>query len=341
MRVNVNQLHSRLKSGLAPVYLICGDEPLLVDECCAAVLMVARERGFDERSLMTVEPGFDWNGLFASTRSPSLFSPRRLIELRMANAKPGDAGAEILQQIAEQPPQDTVLLVRTGKLDKRTQASRWVNAFERAGIVVTVYPLDTGDLPGWLDRRMRAHGLTPEAGVCELLAHHFEGNLLGAAQEVSKLAMLHDGEAVGIDDMRDNLSDNARFNVFTLVDTSLRGELVAVTRILARLRQEGTEPILILRVLTREVRTLAQISLRLGQGEREAKVLQACNVWPRRQPLVRQALKRCDSDGWLGILCRAARSDKILKGHMIGDVWQELQCLVMAMCGHKILETRD
>ena len=333
MRVNFNQLHGHLKRDLAPTYLVCGEEPLLVDEGCALIREVAQERGFNERSVMTVEPGFDWASLFSLTCSPSLFSPRRLIELRIANIKQSEAGADILVQIAEQPPRDVLLLVRAGKLDKRTMASRWVKALERAGVLVVVYALAQNEFPGWLNHRMRAKGLTPEPGVCDLLAYHFEGNLLAAAQEIDKFAMLHGSGSIGPEDIRDNLSDNARFNVFSLVDTCLRGELTSVVRILTRLRSEGIEPILILRVLTREVRTLSQVALRLEQGEREASVFQAYNIWSRRQPLIRKAIKRCGSNGWLDVLRQAARSDKVLKGHHAGNIWQELQHMAIAVCG--------
>lgn len=333
MRLNLNQLNGHLKRDLAPTYLVYGDEPLLIDEGCALIRQVAQERGFDERNVMTVEPGFDWNDFFSLTCSPSLFSPRRLIELRIANLKQAEAGADILNQIAEQPPADVLLLVRAGKLDKRAVASRWVRALERTGTLVVAYPLAQRELPEWINRRMRAKGLVPEAGVCDLLAYHFEGNLLAAAQEIDKLVMLHGGGPIGADDIQDNLSDNARFSVFSLVDTCLRGELASVVRILARLRNEGIEPILVLRVLTREVRMLSQVALRLERGEREANVFQAYNVWSRRQPLVRNAIKRSASDVWLDILRQAARNDKVLKGHRAGNIWQELQLMAIAVCG--------
>jgi DNA polymerase III subunit delta len=106
-----------------------------------------------------------------------------------------------------------------------------------------------------------------------------------------------------------------------------------VQRILASLRGDGTEPILILRVLAREVRSMAQIAARLRRGERESQVLQSFAVWPRRRALVTQALRRSGADTWRQLLRQAARADKIVKGRLPGDIWQELQCLTLAMCG--------
>ncbi len=336
MRLNIHQLQGHLQTDLAPVYLVCGDEPLLLEECCDAVRTSAHAQGFQERTVMTVEAGFDWSSLLTSTHSLSLFSLRRLVELRIPKPKLTDSGTDVLVQIAGRPPQDTLLLVSTGKLDKRAQASPWVKAIERAGVLVLVYPLDAHDLPGWIARRMRSRGLTPEKGVPELLAYHFEGNLLAAAQEIDKLVILLGHGAVSADDIDDNLSDNARFDVFKLVDTCLRGDVASVIRVLASLRREGTEPILILRVLAREARALAQIAGRLANGERENAVFGAHNIWPRRRPLVRQAVKRHSARWWLELLCRASEADKVLKGRAAGDAWQQLQCLAIAMCGTEI-----
>ncbi|MFQ6021633.1 MAG: DNA polymerase III subunit delta [Acidiferrobacterales bacterium] len=322
------------------MYLVGGDEPLLVDECCAAVRAVAHARGFEERTVLTVESGFDWNSLLASTHSLSLFSSRRLIELRVPSVKMADRGADVLVQIADRAPQDTLLLVSSGRLDKRAQASPWVKAIERTGVVVIVYPLDARDLPGWIARRMRSRGLTPEEGVPALLGYHFEGNLLGAAQEIDKLAVLLGQATVSADDMRDNLSDNARFDVFKLADACVRGDAGAVTRMLASLRAEGTEPILILRVLAREARSLAGVARRLARGEREAVVFEAHNIWPRRRSLVRQAVKQRPPNWWLEILQRASQVDKVLKGQRAGDTWQQLQCLALAMCGSQVSTCR-
>lgn len=336
MRVYANQLGGHLRGKLAPVYLIAGDEPLLVDECCDAVRAAAAASGYAERQVFTVEPGFDWNTLHGALHSLSLFSAKRLVELRMSAQAPTQAAGQLLADIVARLVDDVLLIVSTGRLDKRAQGSRWVKTLEQAGVLVLVYPLEASAMPAWIAQRMRARALRPEAGVVDLLAYHFAGNLLAAAQEVDKLVMLRGAGVVTLDDIREDLSDNARFSVFGLVDACLHGELASVARILASLRGEGTEPALILRVLAREARTLAQIATRLRAGEQESPVLQAFGIWPRRRALVNQALRRSGPEGWRKALRMAARADKVLKGRLVGDIWQELQCLAVVMCGQRV-----
>ena len=332
MQINPEQLSAHLKRGLAPIYLVTGDEPLLVQESADTIRAAARAAGFGERELYTVEAGFDWDDFFAATRAGSLFAARRLLELRLPTAKPGDAGAKTLGQIALDAAPELLVLVVSGKLDKAARSAKWVTAIERAGVVVPVYPIEAGALAGWIARRLRARGLTPGDGVVETLAHYFEGNLLACAQEIDKLA-LSGARAVSADDIAGNLGDNARFNVFGLADASLAGDRAQLVRILRSLKAEGTAPVLVLWALAREARDLAQMAQSLAAGRPEAEVLD--KVWNRRRPRVAKALTRMRADAWLETVTQAARADRAIKGRGDGEAWHELERLALAIAGSR------
>ncbi len=117
MKQSAEQLAGSLARGLKPVYLVSGDEPLLVGEAADAVRAAARAAGFTERSVFFVERGFAWEEVRLASQSLSLFAERRLIEIRMPGGKP-DKGADTLAALAESPPPDVVSLIVTGKLDK-------------------------------------------------------------------------------------------------------------------------------------------------------------------------------------------------------------------------------
>jgi DNA polymerase III subunit delta len=333
MQINADQLARQLERGLAPLYLVSGDEPLQVEECGDAIRRSAEAGGCSERSVFTVEPGFDWDGLRTATQSLSLFAERRLIELRLPTGRPGEAGAALLTELAGNASADIVLLVITGKLDKTQRESSWVQAIEAAGTHAVIWPLDAQKLPAWLAQRFAARGLKPEAGVVDLLAWHLEGNMLAAAQEVDKLAMLCLDGRVAHADVEESLADSARFSIYQLVDAALAGEVVAARRILASLRTEGTEPILMLWALARELRTLAQMGLELARGKPENSVL--ARAWAQRRALLGKALRRHPAPVWLDFVRRSAQLDRILKGRETGDVWLELERLLLAVAGLK------
>src|SRR5688500_2660361 len=103
MQLDVDQLPAVLQRGPAWIYFLSGEEPLLATEAGDLIRAAALAAGFGEREVYTVESGFDWDGLYAATRETSLFAARRLIELRIPNGKPGDAGAKTLTALADDP----------------------------------------------------------------------------------------------------------------------------------------------------------------------------------------------------------------------------------------------
>lgn len=332
MQLSADQLSAHLKRGLAPAYLITGDEPLLAQECADAIRAAASAAGFGEREIYTVESGFDWAALYADTRSGSLFAARRLIELRLPTGKPGEEGAKTLIELTADPSPDLVLLVIAGKLDKQAKAAKWVAAFERAGALITLYPIEARQLPTWIERRMQARGLKPGPGVAELLARYTEGNLLACAQEIDKLALLDERE-VSADDIVGNLGDNARFSVYALADACLTGDVATVARILRSLRAEDEPATLVLWALVREIRELARMASAIAAGRAEAQVLDEYRVWQRRKPLISRALKRTPFAAWHQLLRAAANADRVAKGRAAGDIWLELESLALALAG--------
>ena len=155
MNLKPEQLESRLRKQLAPVYFISGDDPLRVMEASDAVRAAARTQGYDEREVLTVQKGFDWNSLLSEAGNLSLFSQRRIIDLRLPTGKPGKEGAQALRDFSKQSPEDTLLLITAGKLDPAARKSKWVQALDKAGVVLFVWPLKGGELPAWVRARMR------------------------------------------------------------------------------------------------------------------------------------------------------------------------------------------
>ncbi|MGI9303412.1 MAG: DNA polymerase III subunit delta [Gammaproteobacteria bacterium] len=317
--------------GLAPVYLICGAEPFQVLEAADAVRSCARDSGYTDRHVMHVERGFDWQALHTASANLSLFAERQLIDLRIPDGKPGAQGGKALSAYCESPPQDTVLLIQSGKLERAAANSSWAKAIESIGVVVQVWPLSASETRDWVVRRLRKHGITAGGEVAELLAQRVEGNLLAAAQEIDKLALLCDQSSLDAETALGALTDSSRFDVYALADTCLGGDAKRAVRILRSLRAEGAEPTVVLWALSREVRELTRMSAALGKGESLSQVLQP--VWGKRKPLFQSALKRGKADRWPQLLRRCVQSDKVIKGQTAGNAWDELLQLTLAMAG--------
>ena len=157
MQVKTHDLAGHLAGSLAPVYLISGDETLLVEEACDAVIAKARAEGFTERSVHHVESGFRWHELALDGASMSLFAERKLIDLRLPPNKFDKEGSAALRDWLGAPPEDVLLLLRTARLQPRQRSAAWFKALESEGVVVLAWPVSAQQLPRWLGKRLQRH----------------------------------------------------------------------------------------------------------------------------------------------------------------------------------------
>jgi DNA polymerase-3 subunit delta len=337
MQLKPEQLDTHLNKNLAPVYFISGDDPLRVLEAADAVRSAARKQGYGEREVLTVQAGFDWNSLLAEAGNLSLFAQRRVIDLRLPSGKPGKEGAEVLRAFAEQAPEDTLLLVTAGKLEPQARRSKWVQTLDRAGVVVFVWPLQAGEIAGWVHARMRKRGLQPSPEAVQMLAERVEGNLLACVQEIDKLFLLQGAGAVDVADITRLVADHARYDVFTLVDSALAGQAARSVRILNSLQAEGVAPPVVLWALAREIRQLAGMAAEVAKGQAVSTVLSRYRVWQSRQAPVGAALKRLPLATCRRLLRQCASVERLCKGQAAGNAWDELLQLTMLLAGSPVL----
>lgn len=323
-RLNVDQLAAHLQRGLAPLYLIYGGEPLLALEAADAIRAKARQEGYAEREVFTVEPGFSWQNLLASGNSLSLFAARRIIEIRIPTGKPGTEGGQALQDYCARLPDETITVVTCPKLDKQAQATKWFKALEQAGTAIPVYPVERPRLPQWIGTRLAAQKQRADAATLQFLADRVEGNLLAAYQEVQKLGLLFPEGPLSFDQVREAVLDVSRYDVFNLSDAMLAGDAVRLVRILEGLKGEGVAPTLALWALTQEIRTLAKLKLGQHKGAALPQLFREARVWESRQGLMQRALGRLSETRLVAGLKQAAALDRTIKGLSRGDVWDEL-----------------
>lgn len=330
------QLPNQLRRGLAPVYLLAGDEPLLVQEMADQVRARAREAGAEEREVLQVDSGFDWGRLGESGGTLSLFASLRLIEVRLEDAKPGDAGSRALVRYAKQPPDDVILLVIAGRLDRKARNSAWFKALDKAGQAAYAWPIGAGQWPQWVTGRCRARGLNPDREAIEVLCARTDGNLLACAQEIEKLGLLYPDGRIDRARVLESVADHARFDVFDLPDRVLAGRAGEAVRRLARLREEGVEPVLVLWALTRDLRLLAHAAALRERGAGLDQAFKDAGIWSFRQPAFRAALSRIDRARAERALARAAAVECVVKGAREGQPWAELLELCCLAAGRPL-----
>ena len=339
MRLDLTSLSGHLKQGLHPLYLLFGSEILLVEEALDQIRARARDDGYLERLRFTAEAGFDWKQLGSYSGTLSLFAEKRLIELRIPSGKPGKPGAQALTEyVAHGTPDDTVLVIICGQIDKPARNTKWFETVSAVASVIECPVIGTAKLPGWISQRMSRKGLKFENGAVERLSYFVEGNLLAAAQEINLLAMLYPDQVITVKTVENVIADHARFNVYNLTDACLAGSTQRAVRILHSLRSEQVEPVIVLWALARETRTLCQLSVAAENGKNPQSLFARYRIWASRGALVNAALRRFSRIHWENILRRLGQADLMAKGRIPlkrKDIWEEIESISLGMCGTK------
>ena len=216
-------------------------------------------------------------------------------------------------------------------MDRRLQQTVWFKSIDKLGIVIPIWPLQTPQLVRWVAERFQTLGLQVEKAAIECLIFATEGNLLATAQTIEKLSLYFGTScnSISVDMLTQALSDNARFDPFKLIDAALAGNSERCIRILAQLKEEGIEPLLILWALSRECRLLASFAFKLSQGQNLISLFKEQQIWEKRKILLHQALTRHTLSHWYRLLGLACRTDQLIKGIGPGNIWNALQTLIL------------
>jgi DNA polymerase-3 subunit delta len=338
MEVKPSQLAGQLKKQLHPIYLIHGDETLIVEEALDHIRSMARSAGYSERIVFDVETGFSWSDFAAEAQALSLFSDKKLIELRLPNARMSDKGKALIDY-CDHADGETIVLIRAPRLDKNTQKQAWYKTVDKTGVVSTVWPLKPREIEEWAAKHARAQGKTFEYDALQLLLEKTEGNLLATKQEIDKLALAIESPTIDLSALVNSIADSARYTIFDLSDSCLKGDVIAASSIFNHLRAEGAELLSLSGMITKEIRTL-NILVNYHQSGSMEQAFQKAKVWKNKQGLYRSALQRLNKPKLENLLKAAHTLDLSVKGMSDENAWHLFYEICLALAGNQQLKMR-
>lgn len=313
-----------------------GDEPQQKFDVIEQIRAKAKANGFEERTVLVAETGFNWNQLIEATQSMSLFSSQQFIELELPTGKPGTEGSKMLQEVAASLSPDILLLVHGPKIGKDVQRGKWFKVLDDIGASVLCYPLEGKQLSAWLNQQLKAHQLSVSAAGVKMIADFCEGNMLAAKQEIDKLALLYPQQSISEAQIEQAMVDQSRFNVFQLVDVMLSGDSIRCIKMLYRLESEGLEPNIIIWALIREWEQLWKLKLAEQSGPIQ---WQKFGIWRNRQGYYQSALSRLSFAQLEDIQRALTQSDHAFKQNVIARPYVEMCHLCMMFMGFDLRET--
>lgn len=291
MQLRPEQLSAHLDRPLSPLYLLHGDEPLLVIEAADAIRQAARRQGFTQREVIVAGNHFRWDDLFLAAGNLSLFGETKLIDLRIPSGKPGREGSEALQRYIKTLNAETVTLITLPELDWQAKKAAWVTALSQAGVAIECNAPPLVRLPQWLAERLARQKQSTSPEGLAFLAAHVEGNLLAAHQEIQKLGLIYPAGKIALADIEAAVLNVARYDISDLRDAIKARDTVRAVRTLQGLEAEAAAPPLVLWALATEARAAQNRSA----------------------------------------LMQAAKIDRLIKGLASGDLWDDFLQLALRL----------
>ena len=335
MKISSNALVNHLSKTIHSIYFISGVEDLLIIESLDAIRKAAISNDYTDKTTFTVSARFNWNEIDNSFKNQSLFGGKKFVEIHIPNSKPGRKGSESITNLITNLPEDALLVVVAGKLEKNTKQAKWVKTLLKHGIVIDCPKVYLSQFPGWLGNRLKAYNLDIDRDALEIFVVLTEGNLILAKQSIERLLMMEVSGRVTVEDISQCVADGAHFDLFQLTEAAIMRKPERVHRIFERLKSEGVEPVQMLGVLNWEIKNLMDASLDIDNGL-SVKQAMKNNIPSWKQRITEPYLASQPKEKMDQLVQQACKVDRIIKGVDFGSPWEEIGLLLFMFSAPEI-----
>ncbi|MCX8957120.1 DNA polymerase III subunit delta [Erwinia psidii] len=337
IRIYPEQLGVQLNEGLRTRYLFTGNDPLLLQESQDAVRSAAQPQGFTEYFSTEIDAHTDWQSIFSTCQTMSLFASRKILSLAFTENGPTAAMAEQLITLSTLLHNDILLLLRLPKLTKAQENSAWFKALSQNAALVPCQTPEHALLPRWVANRAKSMKLVLDDAAIQLLCYCYEGNLLALSQAIERLSLMWPDGKLTLPRVEQAVNDAAHFTPFHWVDAMLAGKSKRAQHILRQLQSEGCEPVILMRTLQRELMLLLTL-----QRQMHATPLRTLfdqhRVWQNRRSLFSEVLQRLSAKQLAQSVHLLANTELSLKQDYGHNVWPELATLSLLLCSSSFPE---
>ncbi len=237
---------------------------------------------YSQVSLAEILP--HWDGL-------SLFAEKKIILLTYLDGLRKNDAALLSEWLDSQHDGSGIFLFCTAtKVDGR---SPFFKSMKKYGEVVRTDRLPPAQAGRLVACHAEEYGVVFAPRVIDTLLHYHEGNLQLVFREVEKLSLfVGPGGKVGMEELELLGCGAAAGNVFNLVDKLGEGDVSASLRLLNRLLQDKTAPLMILGMVARHFRLLGLASASSNRAKSAADLARVLRVPPFAARKIRRQLGR-------------------------------------------------
>jgi DNA polymerase III subunit delta len=278
--MRVQELFQELERGrILPLYYFYGPEKWLIEEALGKIkekVLSPVCREFDSEVLDGEEQ--DAGKILGSLQTYPLRSSRRFVMIRRADFLWGKNPSPFIDYFAHLNPQTCAVFLG----ERADFRHSFFGALEKKGAVVSFAPLSEKEVMNWLSIRARRVGLTVTPQAILLLIDRVGTDLRELEGAVQKLALGQGAKReIGEEDILESTADIREESPFELPRAVGHMNLGKMVRLLQKNLEQGESPLLLLALITRQLRLLRKAQELRARGDSVKEVEKKLRIFPR------------------------------------------------------------
>lgn len=244
-------------------------------------------------------------------QNSSLFGDKNFVEV-VFKTKPTAEQQKQLLEFIHLFDEQSFLCLTCDKLDKKELSAPWIQ--QQHGLFLPLLG-DVNESRVWATYLFQSAKLGIDPAGLDLLLNMNQNNLAQLQQEISKLCLLYTAPyEISFADAKENLVDNAQFNVFALSNAYLSGNSALAYKIFVNVCGSIEDSILVLWNFAEDLRKLIRIKGALKNDQNFNNAISGLRIWGESIALFRQANQRISYQQLLIYLDELAQIDCMIKG---------------------------
>lgn len=331
------QLESTLQKKLHLCYMLFGDDQLLLQESEELICTYAKALHFNEYISITLNTNPDWEAIYSTCQTLSLFSNRKILLLVMPENGINAATGEKLSMLAPMLNDDSMLILRGNKLTRALENSTWFKILSQNAVIVNCTTPEYTQLPHWVAARAQNMNLMLDDVVCHLLCQYYEGNLLALTQALERLSLIYTDGNLTLPRVKAVINNAACFTILHWIDAILAGKSKRANHILQQLQLKANNPVVLLRSIQREVLLLITLKRQIRAEEIPVNAFfYRYKMSQKRRTLLTQALQRLNLQQLYQSVTLMVKIELAIKQEYIYAAWPDITTLTLLLCGESL-----
>ncbi|MBR0573938.1 DNA polymerase III subunit delta [Pasteurella atlantica] len=320
-----------LNKELRPVYFLIGQDLLLVNETKELIIQFARKNDFDEQIEMTVSNETNWEDLFEKMQSIGLFFNRQIVILNLPE-NINAAYQKKLQEFVSLIHSDLLIIFHFPRFTKTIEKQPWIAQI--SPLAINCQTPDGTKLSAWLTQRAKVMNLQLDSEANQLLCYSYEGNLLALKQALQLLQLRFPEGKISFNKVKEVIEQSAQFTPFQWIDALLEGKISRALRILSHLKNEDVSPIILLRIIQKELLILLDLTgtnlqnVALNQpliSDNLRMEFDRLKIWQNKRSFYQSAISRLTYYQLFHLCQQLAELERKIKKDFSDEIWLELE----------------